>query len=81
MTMFSSIMDGVLFVDRLIEMVGPCPGCWRLRASFHEAAGDLAAAVADLERELARTAEDDYRHGSIQRTLSAYRARLADGDE
>ena len=72
---------GVLFVDRLIAMVGTCLGCFKVRASFHEQAGDLAAAVADVERELAQTPSDAWECEALEIYLSALRAKiLGEGD-
>lgn len=68
---------GVLYVDRLIAMVGPCPGCYRVRAAFHNQAGDFAPAVADTERELARTPAGTWRHEQLSEYLATLRARLA----
>lgn len=68
---------GVLFVDRLIEMVGVCPGCFKVRASFHEQAGDHAAAVQDLERELAQTERETWNHEFLTGLLARARARAA----
>lgn len=66
---------GVLFVDRLIEMVGVCPGCFKVRASFHQQAEDHAAAVADLERELAQTESSGWNHEYLTGLLATARAR------
>jgi len=67
---------GVLFVDRLIAMVGVCPGCFRVRCSFHEQAGDLEAALADAERELAQTRPKTWDHDFITDRVHTIRARL-----
>ncbi len=47
---------GVAFVDGLVELAGRAPGWSQARASFHELAGDPAAALADLEAEVAEAA-------------------------
>lgn len=64
---------GVAFVERLIAMVGEIPAMYSLRASFHEQAGDLAAAESDLTRELERTPPDDYRRPSYEQSLARLR--------
>jgi hypothetical protein len=68
---------GVLYVDRLIEMVGVCPGCFKVRASFHQQAEDHDAAVADLERELAQTKPGGWDHEYLTGLLATARARAA----
>lgn len=71
--------QGVTFVDRLVAMVGEAPGCFRVRASFHELAGDLEAAVRDTQAELDRTPTSDWRHQGYQEQLERLRRRLAAG--
>lgn len=70
-------VKGVELVDRLIAMVGEAPGCFRVRAAFHEQAGDLAAAERDTQAELGRTPEDDWRRSGYQEQLERLRRRMA----
>jgi hypothetical protein len=49
--------QGVAYLDRLLAMV-PEPRGYETRASFHELAGDLDAAIDDLWRSLAETPDD-----------------------
>lgn len=67
---------GVLFVDRLIRLAGAVPGAYEIRASFQEAAGERAAAIRDLERDLElRPAGDERRREALREKL----ARLREG--
>jgi hypothetical protein len=70
---------GVELVDRLIAMVGEAPGCFRVRAAFHEQAGDLAAAERDTRAELERTPADDWRRSGYQEQLERLHRRMATG--
>lgn len=67
--------QGIEHVDRLIAMVGDVPGCLRVRAAFHEQSGDLAAAERDLQTELDRTPQGDWRQRSYEEQLGDLRRR------
>lgn len=64
---------GVEFAERLLAMVGPALGSHYLRATFHEQAGDLAAAERDLLEELARTPAGAWQRGPFQEALERLR--------
>lgn len=64
---------GVEFADRIIAMIGDAPGGWYLRATFHEQAGDLAAAERDMATELEHTPAGDWHQGVFQEQLERLR--------
>ena len=70
---------GVLFVDRLIDMVGDTEGALKVRASFHEQAGDLASALRDHEHELARAKPGTFDHELLTSQVERLRAVTAGG--
>ena len=68
---------GVAFADQLRAMVGDVVGLRYLRATFHEQAGDLAAAERDLHEEVARLPEGDWQRPTFQQQLDRVRRLLA----
>lgn len=60
---------GVAFADQLLAMVGPAVGIHYLRATFHEQAGDLAAAERDMREELASLPTTDWHRAPFQAQL------------
>ena len=75
----TSMRLGVRFVDRLVEMVGDCPGALYLRASFRARAGELDAALADLLVELERPELEAGARERVRASLDELRAASSTG--
>jgi hypothetical protein len=70
---------GMAVMDCLIEMIGPYPRCWELRADFGHMAGDAVAELADLERELEATPPDAFWYPQIAARASELKRTLSTG--
>lgn len=66
-------VKGVAFANQLLAMVGPTPGFYYLRATFHEQAGDQAAAERDIREELAQLPPQHWRREPLEQQLQRVR--------
>jgi len=70
---------GMAVMDCLIEMIGPHPRCWEMRADFAQMAGDAVAELADLERELEATPPDAFWYPQVATRASELKRALSTG--
>jgi hypothetical protein len=68
---------GVELADQVIAMVGEAIGAHYLRATFHQQAGDLAAAQRDMETELERLPADAWQRRPFEEQLECLRILAA----